>query len=99
MCLLQTGRPGRSRFDYRHMERIFPLASVSRPALEPTQPLSSGYRGPFPVGTARPGRDADHLPSTSAGSKMGRSYKLFPLRFVACMAVSGQLLHTPTWHG
>jgi hypothetical protein len=31
-------RTGRSRFDSRQTQRIFPLASVSRPALGPTQP-------------------------------------------------------------
>jgi hypothetical protein len=36
---LATGWPGgRSRFDPRQKQRIFPLASVSRPALRPTQP-------------------------------------------------------------
>jgi hypothetical protein len=39
---LQTGRPG---FNPRHRKRIFPLASVSRLALRPTQPLSNGHRG------------------------------------------------------
>jgi hypothetical protein len=29
---------GRSRFDSRQRQRFFPLASVSRPALRPTQP-------------------------------------------------------------
>jgi hypothetical protein len=57
---------GRSGFDSRLGQRIFPLTSVSRPTLGPTQPpvqwvpgvLSSG-------GKARPGRDADHsLPSS-----------------------------------
>jgi hypothetical protein len=43
---------------------MFPLTSVSRPALGPTQPMAT--RGPFPGGKARPGRDADHSPSSSA---------------------------------
>jgi hypothetical protein len=29
-------------------QRIFPLASMSRSALGPTQPLYDGYRGSFP---------------------------------------------------
>jgi hypothetical protein len=51
-------------------ERIFPVASVSRPVLGPTHPpvqwvpviLSPGVK-------ARPGRDADHSPSYSAEVK------------------------------
>jgi hypothetical protein len=51
----------------RRGQRIFPLACVSRPALRPTQPpvqwvpevLSPGVK-------ARPGRDADHSPPSSA---------------------------------
>jgi hypothetical protein len=31
--------------------------------------LSNGYRGPFPGGKARPGRDADHSPPSSAEVK------------------------------
>jgi hypothetical protein len=44
--------------------KIFPLSSVSRPALGPTQPMGTG--GPFPGVKARPGRDADHSPPSSA---------------------------------
>jgi hypothetical protein len=44
-------------------KRIFPVASVSRPALESTQPPVQWVPGgPFPAGRARPGRDADHSP-------------------------------------
>jgi hypothetical protein len=42
----------------RQRQKIFPLASVSRPAL--------GIRGTFPGAKARPGRDADHSPPSSA---------------------------------
>jgi hypothetical protein len=40
--------------------------SVSRPALGPTQPPVVDNGGPSPVAKARPGRDADHSPPSSA---------------------------------
>jgi hypothetical protein len=50
----------------RQRQRIFPLASVSRPDLRPPNLLSDGYRWSFPGGKARRGRDADfHLMSRS----------------------------------
>jgi hypothetical protein len=57
----------RSGFDPRRGQRIFPLASVFRPALGPTQPPVQWVPGgPFPGAKARPGRDADHSPQSSA---------------------------------
>jgi hypothetical protein len=53
----------------RERQRIFPPAFASRPALGPTSLLSNGYRGPFPGSKARPGRDADHSPPSSAEVK------------------------------
>jgi hypothetical protein len=48
-------------------EKDFSLSFVSRPAQGPTQSLENGYRGgPFPGNKARPGRDADHSPPSSA---------------------------------
>jgi hypothetical protein len=59
---IEVSIPGRD-------ERILPLASMFRPALRPTQPPVSGYGGgggPFPGTKARPWRDADHSPPSSA---------------------------------
>jgi hypothetical protein len=57
---------GRSVFDPRRGQRIFPLTSVSRPALGPTQPPVQWVpRVLSPGGKARPGRDADHSPPSS----------------------------------
>jgi hypothetical protein len=45
-------------------QRIFLLASWAHPA---SYPMGTG--GPFPGGKARPGRDADHSPPSSAEVK------------------------------
>jgi hypothetical protein len=48
-------------------EAIFPLTSVSRPGVGPTQlPIQCV---PFPTGKARPGRDADRFPPSGAKVK------------------------------
>jgi hypothetical protein len=48
-------------------QRIFPLASVSRPALGPTQPPVQWVPGVLSPGIkARPGRDPDHSPPSNA---------------------------------
>jgi hypothetical protein len=51
------------------------LATVSRPALRPTQPL---VRESFPEGKERPKRDDDHSPISNAEIKMSRSYTSSP---------------------
>jgi hypothetical protein len=51
----------------RQGQRIFPLTSVSRPALGPTQPPVQWVPGVLaPEVKARPGSDADHSPPSSA---------------------------------
>jgi hypothetical protein len=66
-CLATGWTTGRSRFDPRQRRKIFPVASVSRPALGP-HPASCTMciGGPFPGAKAWPGRDADHSPPSSA---------------------------------
>jgi hypothetical protein len=58
-----------SRIYPQQRQRIFPLASVSRPALRPTQPPVQWVPGSFPRGKVRGERNADHLPSSSAEVK------------------------------
>jgi hypothetical protein len=73
-------------------ERIFPVASVSRPALGPTQPP---VQPPFPGAKTRPGRDADHSPYLVTRSRMSRSYTSSPPRaFVACSRTALSLVNT-----
>jgi hypothetical protein len=51
---------------------IFPLASVSKLALGANpDSCPMGTWNPFPAGKARPGRDADHSPPSSAEVKHG----------------------------
>jgi hypothetical protein len=58
----QIGRPG---FDPRQGQRILPLTSVG-----PTQPPIQWAPGALSLrGKARPGRDADHSPPSSAEVK------------------------------
>jgi hypothetical protein len=46
----------------RFAERILPVASVSRPALGPTQPPVPWVPEILSPAKAQPGRDADHSP-------------------------------------
>jgi hypothetical protein len=56
--------------DPRQGQRIFPLSSVSRPALGPTQPPVQWVPGVLSPGVkAGPGRDADHSPPSSVEVK------------------------------
>jgi hypothetical protein len=82
---LRTGRPG---FDPRQRQRIFPLASVSRPALGPTQPPVQWVPGVLSPVVKR-GRDVmlTTHPHLVPRLKMSRSYP--PLTPSASMACSG----------
>jgi len=86
-----TGRPG---FDPRQRQRIFPVASVSRPALGPTQPPIQWVSAVLSRGKARPERDGDHFPYLVPKSKMNSSYTPPPLRaYVACSGTAFCSLH------
>jgi hypothetical protein len=50
---LRTGRPGDQGSIHGRVERIFPLASVSRPALRPTQPPVQWVQGVLSPGLKR----------------------------------------------
>jgi hypothetical protein len=66
-CLTTGWTTGRSGFEPRRGQRIFPLSSVSRPALGPTQPPVQWIPGVLSRGVkARPERDADHSHPSSA---------------------------------
>jgi hypothetical protein len=82
---LQAWQPG---FDRWQRQRIFPLASVPRSAVRPTQPSIQWIPRSFPGVKARPGRDAGHSPPSSVKVK-STSYTSSLL--VACMAIAGQL--------
>jgi hypothetical protein len=57
---------GRSGFDPWQGQRIFPLACVQTGSGAHPASYPMGTGGPFPAGEARPGRDADHSPPSSA---------------------------------
>jgi hypothetical protein len=76
----------RSAFEPGRGERIFPLASVSRPALGPTQPVIQWVPGGFSPGLKR-GRcePLTTHPHLVPRSRMSRSYTFSPpYAFMAC---------------
>jgi hypothetical protein len=70
---------GRSGFDPRHRQKIFPLTSVSRPALKPTQPPVQWVPGVLSPGLKR-GRGVTLIihPHLVPRSRMSRSYSSSP---------------------
>jgi hypothetical protein len=71
-CLATGWTTGRSRFDPRHRRKDFSsnlcvqTGSEAHPASCPV-----GTGSPFPGAKARPGRDADHSPASSAEVENG----------------------------
>jgi hypothetical protein len=57
------------RFESRWGLGIFLFTTVSRTALEPTQPPIPWVPGALSLGVKRPGREADHSPPSSAEVK------------------------------
>jgi hypothetical protein len=61
---------------------IFLFITVSRQALEPTQPPIQWVPGALSLGVKRPGRESDHSPPLSAEVKNAWSYTSTPsIRF------------------
>jgi hypothetical protein len=54
-----------------------------------------GIRGPFPGGKARPGRDADHLPPSSAEVK--NQQELYLLSPLSAFVASTEYLSIKIW--
>jgi hypothetical protein len=71
---------GRSMFDTQQRRKDFSSSLCVQTGSE-AHPASCtmGTGGPFPRAKARPGRDADHSPPSSARSRMSRSYTSSPL--------------------
>jgi hypothetical protein len=65
-------------FDCRRGLGIFLFTTASRTALEPTQPPIQWVPGAISLGVKRPGREADHLPPSSAEVKSTWSYTSTP---------------------
>jgi hypothetical protein len=58
-------------FEFRLGMGIFLFTTVSRPALEPTQPTIQWVPGALFLGVKQPGREANHSPTSSAEVKKG----------------------------
>jgi hypothetical protein len=86
-CLATGWTTVRSVFDSRQGQRIFPVSSVSRPALGPTQPPVQWVQGVLSPGVKR-GRNVTLTthPHLVPRSRMCRSYtsSLSPSAFMVC---------------
>jgi hypothetical protein len=56
-------------FESRQGLGIFLFTTASRPALDPTEPPIQWVPGALPLRLKRPGREADHSPTSSAEVK------------------------------
>jgi hypothetical protein len=85
-CIFSGWTTGRSGFDPRQGQRIFPLTSVSRPALGPTQPPVQWVPGVLSPGLKRSrGVTLTTHPHLVPRSRMSRSYTSSPpSAFMAC---------------
>jgi hypothetical protein len=72
---LRAGQPG---FDSWQEQGCFLLATASRPALGTTQPPIQWIQRALSLGVNQSGREADHLPPSSAEVKNPRSYTSNP---------------------
>jgi hypothetical protein len=89
-CLTTGWTTGISGFDPRQGKRIFPLSSVSRPALGPTQPPVQWVPGVLSLGLKRGSVMLTTHPHLVPRSWMSRSYTSSPRN--ASMACSGTAL-------
>jgi hypothetical protein len=95
-CLATGWTTGRSRFDPWQRRRIFLLASVSRPALGPTQPPVQWVPRVLSPGL-KCGRDVTLTthPHLVQRSRMCRNYTFFPPKLlVACSGTVLAVSHT-----
>jgi hypothetical protein len=65
---------------------MFLFTTASRAAMGPTQPPIQWLPGALSLRIKRPGREADHLPSSSAGDKK-------------CVEIYLDSPNTPSWYG